>query len=74
MSLTDLEIRTHTKPLEKELDHQKEQKAKWKNIAYELQKALFAYQSENKLDTEKECKLFDGGVKALKLFADEKDK
>ena len=40
MSLTDLEIRQHTLPIEKELNHQKEKNGRLKNENKALLKAL----------------------------------
>jgi hypothetical protein len=61
-------IQKHTKPLEKELNHQKEQKAKWKKISDRLAKALSAYQSANRLHHDSEAELHEEGQKALDVY------
>lgn len=46
MSLHDLELRTHTKPIMAELDRQKEKAAKFKKEAFNARKALVAVAKE----------------------------
>lgn len=43
MSLTDLELKKHTDPLNKELDRQKEKAAHWKQLAIDWKKKAIEY-------------------------------